>query len=199
MSTTSVFRSTLNAADMSASFFSLFFLLIFVVITLSQQELQPRCNEQGECSSDTETSPSVAAPKTFAQRVTFVAKTMGRTQCVLELLQSLKARYPDVTVLVADDGEKQITLDTSEWSGVQYFPMPVDAGLSASRNFLVDNVHTELFVLLDDDFVFTDDTQIERLLALMDAHPELDIVSGGLFTDEIEFYDYAGHPHQFFY
>jgi hypothetical protein len=46
---------------------------------------------------------------------------------------------------------------------------------------------------LDDDFVFTEETKIERLYQVL-RNNEVDLVSGSLFTDtSTELYDYAGN------
>ncbi|KAH3758318.1 glycosyltransferase family 2 protein [Pelomyxa schiedti] len=139
----------------------------------------------------------------FDSKVTFVVKTLDRADCVEELLVSLRARYPSARVIVADDGplspaaqpddaSPRSTRSAASRAGAEFMRMPRDAGLSASRNALVDRVGTEYFALLDDDFVFTEDTRIEKLMEVLDKRDDLDIVSGGLFTTEIEFYDYAG-------
>eukprot|EP00727_Mastigamoeba_balamuthi_P012472 m51a1_g7848 putative beta- n-acetylgalactosaminyltransferase 2 (277) ;mRNA; r:221252-222211 len=112
----------------------------------------------------------------LAARVTFVVKTMDRPDCVDRLVRSLRAAYPDVRVLVADDGAR---LQARTEQLVRGLPGPVE-------------VRTPLLVLLDDDFVFEERTDVAALVAVLEARPELDIASGGLRTDANPFYDYAG-------
>jgi hypothetical protein len=54
-------------------------------------------------------------------------------------------------------------------------------------------VQTEYFVLLDDDFVFTARTTMERLYGVLLKHPNVDIASGSLYLpDKVdEPYSYA--------
>jgi GT2 family glycosyltransferase len=71
--------------------------------------------------------------------------------------------------------------------------LPYDVGLSAGRNAMLDRVTTPYFVLLDDDFVFTPKTTLDRLLDVLERNANVDIVSGSLFLPgkENEPYSYA--------
>lgn len=77
--------------------------------------------------------------------MTFIIHTFKRPDCLSRLLESIKEYYPNTPVIVYDDSE-------------------FDRGLSWGRNHLVSQVKTKYFLLLDDDFVFTNETKIERLV-----------------------------------
>lgn len=49
-------------------------------------------------------------------------------------------------------------------------------GWFAGRNLAVSQVTTKYFLWLDDDFEFTENTKIEKLVEVMEAVPELDVV-----------------------
>lgn len=49
-------------------------------------------------------------------------------------------------------------------------------GWFAGRNLAVSQVTTKYFLWVDDDFVFTEETKIEKLVEVMEAVPELDVV-----------------------
>eukprot|EP01108_Squamamoeba_japonica_P005179 TRINITY_DN4070_c0_g1_i1.p1 TRINITY_DN4070_c0_g1~~TRINITY_DN4070_c0_g1_i1.p1 ORF type:complete len:215 (-),score=46.99 TRINITY_DN4070_c0_g1_i1:25-669(-) len=70
-----------------------------------------------------------------------------------------------------------------------------DVGLSAARNALVERATTPFVVLLDDDFVFDQRTDIAALLRVLEESPDqLDIVAGSLVLHEpadSEPYSYA--------
>ncbi|XP_065133599.1 beta-1,4 N-acetylgalactosaminyltransferase 2-like isoform X2 [Paramisgurnus dabryanus] len=51
-------------------------------------------------------------------------------------------------------------------------------GWFAGRNLAVSQVTTKYFLWVDDDFVFLNDTRIERFVEVMEAVPELDVVGG---------------------
>lgn len=97
--------------------------------------------------------------------VTFGIKTFQRPACCARLVDSIRCFYPQARILVADDG--RMPKATSE--ATHYFKLPFDVGLSAGRNYLVERADTEFFLLLDDDFVFTKTTKVERLRELLQA------------------------------
>lgn len=133
----------------------------------------------------------LVAASSLEERVTFIIKTHDRPQCLAKLLTSLRSVYPRVPVLVADDG--RLSLQARADAHRHILTLPYDVGLSAARNALLERVATPLFVTLDDDFVFSERTTIERLVAVLDARPELDIVAGSLYLPgrEAEPYAYA--------
>lgn len=102
------------------------------------------------------------------KEVTFIIHTFKRPECLKKLQDSIKKFYPDTPMLVYDDSED-------------------DKGLSWGRNYLVSQVKTPYYLLLDDDFVFTPNTKVELLLDRIKDH---DIVGGSLFQDgEIRHYE----------
>jgi len=106
--------------------------------------------------------------------VTFIIKTIERPQHLNALIKSIKEFYPNVKVIVADDGKDPVIRED-----VEYHVLPYDTGVSAGRNFLIDHVKTPYFVILDDDFVFTEHTRIEELLRKFKAS-DLDILGGAV-------------------
>lgn len=55
-------------------------------------------------------------------------------------------------------------------------------GWFAGRNLAVSQVTTKYFLWVDDDFVFLSKTRIESFVEIMEAVPELDIVSIFVFV-----------------
>jgi GT2 family glycosyltransferase len=125
----------------------------------------------------------------FDEQVTFIVKTHERPHCLRKLLQSLRAFYPNTPLLVADDGELSLRMQPDPHTVV--VTLPYDVGLSAARNALVQRVQTPYFVTLDDDFVFSERTTLQRLVAVLDARAELDIVAGSLYLPGQESQPYA--------
>jgi len=116
--------------------------------------------------------------------VTFIIKTLDRPKHLNLLIESIKKYYPDVKIIVADDSrEPEIRED------VEYHVLPFDTGVSAGRNYLVDKVKTKYFLLLDDDYVFTEDTKIEVLREKIEKF-DLDILAGAVRQNEkiLEYY-----------
>ncbi len=74
-----------------------------------------------------------------------------RPGCLDRLIESIHRFYPGVCVLVADDSDKPV-----QRKDVQVYPLPYDSGLSYGRNYLMDQLKTKYFVMMDDDHVFTE-------------------------------------------
>lgn len=110
------------------------------------------------------------------ERVTLIISTFERPAQLDRLLESIRVRYPRIPILIADDGVKPRQLD-----GYAVYALPFDRGVSAKRNLLLSQVDTDYFVTLDDDYLFTDQTSLERMLPLMMAW---DIAAGHVEGDE---------------
>ncbi len=55
--------------------------------------------------------------------------------------------------------------------------MVTSQGWFAGRNLAVSQLETKYFLWVDDDFVFLKETRIESFVEIMEAFPELDVVS----------------------
>jgi len=106
--------------------------------------------------------------------ITFIIKTFKRPDCVRALVDSIKKYYPNYEILICNDDNEKLEIDGATVINTDY-----DIGLSAGRNLLVDNVKTKYLVLLDDDFLFTDETKIELLQEHLESN-DLDMVGGSV-------------------
>ena len=106
------------------------------------------------------------------KNVTCIIKTFERPHICQRLVNSIKAKYPQMKILVADDSKVP-----QEYKGATTFKMDFDSGLSAGRNLLVNNVETKYFVLLDDDWIFDKDTKIEEFVKIHKT-TNVDIIAG---------------------
>lgn len=114
------------------------------------------------------------------QNVTFIIKTFERPSCIKRLVKSIYKKYPDASVLIADDSAstcKEYLENKYSDKSLEVFELEKDQGLSFGRNYLVDRVKTKYFVLLDDDFVFDSKTDIQAGLDLIEEN-DLDILGG---------------------
>jgi glycosyltransferase involved in cell wall biosynthesis len=107
-------------------------------------------------------------------KITAIIKTFERSNKLYSLLDSIKEYYPKMKVVIVDDSkeEKQIIQEN-----VKYFKVPFDTGLSAGRNFAINNIDTEYFLLLDDDFLFNEETKIETFYNILE-NTNIDIIGG---------------------
>ena len=115
--------------------------------------------------------------------VTLCIKSFDRHPCLERLLESIRTYYPDVPILIADDGRecflrKPAQVEKFQGMTLRVLQMPFDSGMSAGRNLMVQEAKTSRLILLDDDFIFNDDTQLERLVEGLEQG--YDIVAGYL-------------------
>ena len=109
------------------------------------------------------------------ENVTAIIKAFERPDNVRRLIQSIRQFYPTMPLIIVDDSRTSMT-DT--WDvHTTYLRLPYDSGLSAGRNRAVQVATTPYILLLDDDFVFTKDTRVERLTHVLDT-TDYDIVAG---------------------
>ena len=116
--------------------------------------------------------------------ITFIIKTFERVECVNRLVKSILVMYPDAIILIGDDSRVSCNVFFEKnypKKNVKIYDLPFDSGLSYGRNYLLDRIKTDYFVLLDDDFVFDKDTDLESGLMILKSE-NLDII-GGFFRN----------------
>ena len=94
---------------------------------------------------------------------TVLIKTFERPRCLQTSINSIRERWPEARILVADDSRRP-----QKRHDVTVLAMGFDAGLAAGRNLLVERAQTPYVLLCDDDTIFTDETDAERLRAELD-------------------------------
>ncbi|KAM8945578.1 beta-1,4 N-acetylgalactosaminyltransferase 2-like [Pelodytes ibericus] len=115
--------------------------------------------------------------------VTITTKTFLRYNKLKVLIKSIRQFYPDIKIIVADDNENPEKIQ--EPNVEQYF-MPFAKGWFAGRNLAVSQVTTKYFLWVDDDFLFTESTKIEKLVEVLEQ-TDLDVVGGSLAGDDFMF------------
>lgn len=122
--------------------------------------------------------------------VDYCITTIERPRALERLLLSIAAHEPEAAVYVADQSEAfdsegyDRLAQRLEEAGLRRRPtvdrLPFDCGLSTARNHLVDSTPSECKLILDDDFVFTEQTDVSKLVRLLELHPEAAAVGGGV-------------------
>ena len=92
-------------------------------------------------------------------QITACITTFERPSSLRRCLDSIQRFYPNLPVLVED----------------------TRGNLSAARNRLADRCKTPYFLMLEDDFVFTEKTRIEKLLTIVQNNPQLGGAAGTTF------------------
>ncbi|XP_063327024.1 beta-1,4 N-acetylgalactosaminyltransferase 2-like [Pelmatolapia mariae] len=120
----------------------------------------------------------------ISSQVTIATKTFLRYEQLKVLLDSIRKFYSNIKVIVADDSFEPEHI-TGE--NIQHYIMPPAQGWFAGRNLAVSQVTTKYFLWVDDDFLFTEKTKIEKLVEVMEAVPELDVVGGSVKKNQFYF------------
>ena len=117
------------------------------------------------------------------REVDFIITTMDRYHLLSELLDSIFNFYPDAKVTVADQSQEIDSSFYQKWNlkDLRVLPLPYDCGLSMARNILVEKTDKKYKLLLEDDFLFTKDTKIEKMVSLMRV---ADVAGGGVYKKD---------------
>jgi len=107
------------------------------------------------------------------EKLTAIIKTFERPNTLKRLVKSIKRLYPNMKIIVVDD-----SADSLEREGVKTIIMPYDSGVSAGRQKALENVDTEYVLLLDDDFIFYNETNLEPAMVIMEKNIDIDIMGG---------------------
>lgn len=117
----------------------------------------------------------------MASGVAVMFATIDRPYCAQRLVRSIKRHAPAAKIYVADQSERSDAADHFyERNGVTVKWMPYDAGVTASRNALLDLIDEDYVVLCDDDFVFNDETDFQDALSHLDSSDTVDLIAGRL-------------------
>lgn len=117
------------------------------------------------------------------QEVTFIIKTFKRYDCLDILLKSIKKFYPEAIVIIADDNNPQDyrKLFYVVWKkllNLRVLKLPFDSGLSFGRNKMVEHSNTKYIFLLDDDFIFTEKTDLSKFYKILESNENIGVVGG---------------------
>ncbi|KAJ3603123.1 hypothetical protein NHX12_030867 [Muraenolepis orangiensis] len=108
--------------------------------------------------------------------VTIATKTFLRYDKLQDLIDSVRRYYPTVTIVIADDSENPKTVSGAY---IEHYIMPFGKGWFAGRNLAVSQVTTKYVLWVDDDFIFTSNTKLEKLVDVLER-TTLDLVGGAV-------------------
>lgn len=108
--------------------------------------------------------------------VTIATKTFLRYDKLKDLIDSIRQYYQTVTIVIADDNEhpQQVT-----GPHIEHYIMPFGKGWFAGRNLAVSQVITKYVLWVDDDFIFTANTKLEKMVDILEK-TTFDLVGGGV-------------------
>ncbi|XP_040610700.1 beta-1,4 N-acetylgalactosaminyltransferase 1 isoform X2 [Mesocricetus auratus] len=121
-------------------------------------------------------SLSQGAQSNISALVTIATKTFLRYDRLRSLIASIRRFYPTITIVIADDSDKPERISDPH---VEHYLMPFGKGWFAGRNLAVSQVTTKYVLWVDDDFVFTARTRLEKLVDVLER-TALDLVGGAV-------------------
>lgn len=108
-----------------------------------------------------------------------LVKSFRRHELLLRFLLSVRQYYPGLAVRVVDDSG--VTTKNAEKikqvPGVSWHDMEFDSGLPAGRNLAVRESSAKYVIVCDDDFLFTEDTDLFAMLFPLER-TDLDLCGG---------------------
>ncbi|XP_070695867.1 beta-1,4 N-acetylgalactosaminyltransferase 1a [Pempheris klunzingeri] len=108
--------------------------------------------------------------------VTIATKTFLRYDKLKDLIDSIRQYYPTVTIVIADDNEHPQPVTGPH---IERYIMPFGKGWFAGRNLAVSQVTTKYVLWVDDDFIFTANTKLEKMVDILEK-TTLDLVGGAV-------------------
>ncbi|XP_073326150.1 beta-1,4 N-acetylgalactosaminyltransferase 1a [Pagrus major] len=108
--------------------------------------------------------------------VTIATKTFLRYDKLKDLIDSVRQYYPTVTIVIADDNKHPQPVTGPH---IEHYIMPFGKGWFAGRNLAVSQVTTKYVLWADDDFIFTANTKLERMVDILER-TTLDLVGGAV-------------------
>ncbi|KAI2649671.1 Beta-1,4 N-acetylgalactosaminyltransferase 1 [Labeo rohita] len=108
--------------------------------------------------------------------VTIATKTFLRYDKLQDLINSIRQFYPTITIVIADDTEEPKPV-TGPY--IEHFIMPFGKGWFAGRNLAISQVATKYVLWVDDDFIFTSSTKLEKMVDILER-TTLDLVGGAV-------------------
>lgn len=122
---------------------------------------------------------SVLQDSYHGEDLSYVCTTIARDICARRLVDSARAYYPKMKILVADQNEPTEQMAAFyRGRGVEVHWVPFDFGVSAGRSLLARKVVTNFLVFGDDDYVFTGRTRFAPVMAYLKARPDVALVTG---------------------
>ncbi|XP_041257176.1 beta-1,4 N-acetylgalactosaminyltransferase 1 [Onychostruthus taczanowskii] len=129
-----------------------------------------------DSGGDSDSASSGDGGYNISALVTVATKTFLRYDKLRGLIASIRRFYPSVTIVVADDSQRPEPLAGPH---LEHYLMPFGKGWFAGRNLAVSQVTTKYVLWVDDDFIFTPRTRLEKLVDVLER-TSLDLVGGAV-------------------
>jgi len=122
--------------------------------------------------------------------VDFCITTFERPEQLKKLLYSIVKYYPEANIYIADDGKRfDVKWYKALWDelfdlGLKNKPVAFnieyDKGLSYKRNILISKTPNVYKLILEEDFIFTEKTDIKKMINFLEENFQYGLVGGSL-------------------
>jgi glycosyltransferase involved in cell wall biosynthesis len=130
----------------------------------------------------------VEKTKSITKYIDFCITTFKRPKALERLLFSIVKYYPSANIYIADQNDvfdrefyrklKSDLYDVGYQKRISVEHLDYDVGLSFARNHLVATTPNKYKLILDDDFEFTKETEIQKMVNLLENNPKVGVVGG---------------------
>ncbi len=115
-----------------------------------------------------------------------------REPYIYKCIESLQEQYPDIKIIIGENGHyTKEKADKFANYGVKYIEIGWDAGICVARNKLVEEAGTDFVLIGDDDFFYTKNSKVDKMLSFLERHPEYSVIGGRIFENDA-LRDYQG-------
>lgn len=126
---------------------------------------------------------------TSYKQIAIIIPTFLRDEKLVELVESIKSTFDGEFIkkwfklYIGDQGrestpEKEIYYKQLIDEGHEIFKLPYNCGLSAARNYLVKQTKEPFILVVDDDFLFTEKSNLSPFINILVDNSEIGLVGG---------------------
>jgi len=111
---------------------------------------------------------------------TLVVTAFNRPNELEACVASIRTFYPELRIIISDNGNhfKESRKKLERQYKCRYFRLPFDSGVSYAKNRALEKVETKYAIIIDDDFIFTEATKLEKMKVVLDGDPSVGVVGG---------------------
>lgn len=120
-------------------------------------------------------------------QVTIGVTVFDRPGHLVRFLESVRKFFPTIPINIADNGFDPVPSSILDsFQGISYHRMEVDCGLSVCRNHLLDTCSSPYLMICEEDFEFTEETQLGKMISVLEDDPEIALVGAPLVNENGE-------------
>jgi hypothetical protein len=118
----------------------------------------------------------------ISSEITVCVTTIDRPHCAQRFIRSVRARYPQLGIILISQGEPHPELAaTCAKEKVDLRTVEHDAGVTVARNLAIRLASSKYLLFCDDDFIFGSDTDLGPAWYILENTQSIDILGGLLF------------------